>query len=82
MMKHQKTKQTSAVLMIIIVIIVGDNVKLGKLLQLTDKVCNSLSIFYITTVHIYIIIIIYVTGFEKTDHIVTIDISRKTDLKY
>ena len=24
----------------------------------------------------------YVTGFEKTDHIVTIDISRNTDLKY
>ena len=26
--------------------------------------------------------LIYVTGFEKTDHIVTIDISRNTDLKY
>ena len=26
--------------------------------------------------------ILYVTGFEKTDHIVTIDISRNTDLKY
>ena len=25
---------------------------------------------------------IYVTGFGKTDHIVTIDISRNTDLKY
>ena len=24
----------------------------------------------------------YVTGFGKTDHIVTIDISRNTDLKY
>ena len=24
----------------------------------------------------------YMTGFEKTDHIVTIDISRNTDLKY
>ena len=24
----------------------------------------------------------YVTGFWKTDHIVTIDISRNTDLKY
>ena len=24
----------------------------------------------------------YVTGFEKTDHIVTINISRNTDLKY
>ena len=27
-------------------------------------------------------IITYVTGFGKTDHIVTIDISRNTDLKY
>ena len=27
-------------------------------------------------------IYIYVTGFGKTDHIVTIDISRNTDLKY
>ena len=25
---------------------------------------------------------IYVTGFRKTDHIVTIDIARNTDLKY
>ena len=25
---------------------------------------------------------VYVTGFGKTDHIVTIDISRNTDLKY
>ena len=25
---------------------------------------------------------IYVTGFGKTDHIVTIDVSRNTDLKY
>ena len=24
----------------------------------------------------------YVTGFRKTDHIVTIDIARNTDLKY
>ena len=31
---------------------------------------------------IYIITIIYVTGFRKTDHIVTIDIARNTDLKY
>ena len=27
-------------------------------------------------------IMVYVTGFGKTDHIVTIDISRNTDLKY
>ena len=25
---------------------------------------------------------VYVTGFRKTDHIVTIDIARNTDLKY
>ena len=27
-------------------------------------------------------VLIYVTGFRKTDHIVTIDIVRNTDLKY
>ena len=30
----------------------------------------------------YKVISLYVTGFGKTDHIVTIDISRNTDLKY
>ena len=25
---------------------------------------------------------LYVTGFRKTDHVVTIDIARNTDLKY
>ena len=29
-----------------------------------------------------IICVTYVTGFRKTDHIVTIDIARNTDLKY
>ena len=33
-------------------------------------------------IYIYIHIYIYVTGFRKTDHIVTIDIARNTDLKY
>ena len=33
-------------------------------------------------IYIYIYIILYVTGFRKTDHIVTIDIARNTDLKY
>ena len=33
-------------------------------------------------VRMYLIIYINVTGFRKTDHIVTIDIARNTDLKY
>ena len=38
----------------------------------------------LTLQHLYNAIIrsLYVTGFRKTDHIVTIDIARNTDLKY
>ena len=36
----------------------------------------------INNVYTHTTVITYVTGFGKTDHIVTIDISRNTDLKY
>ena len=39
-------------------------------------------LFIILSNVLCVIIIIIVTGFGKTDHIVTIDISRNTDLKY
>ena len=32
--------------------------------------------------HVYVHAYAYVTRFRKTDHIVTIDITRNTDLKY
>ena len=32
--------------------------------------------------HIFISMPLFVTGFRKTDHIVTVDIARNTDLKY
>ena len=39
-------------------------------------------IYYILLVSYFYEEVIFVTGFGKTDHIVTIDISRNTDLKY
>ena len=41
--------------------------------------CIDIFWLWILVLHTYII---YVTGFGKTDHIVTIDISRNTKLKY
>ena len=40
------------------------------------------NLFLTCTDNYRVFITLYVTGFGKTDHIVTIDISRNTDLKY
>ena len=40
------------------------------------------SVLCIETLESTICGVLYVTGFRKTDHIVTIDIARNTDLKY
>ena len=49
---------------------------LKSLTQILYMIYNLLYIIF--TINI----LLFVTGFGKTDHIVTIDISRNTDLKY
>ena len=52
---------------------------------MNDKLSNvviELSLYIMLIVLLKSIGEVYVTGFRKTDHIVTIDIARNTDLKY
>ena len=48
--------------------------------QIQKYVHKCICTYILTCMHVRIYV--YVTGFGKTDHIVTIDISRNTDLKY